>query len=214
MKPLLVFLDAGHGGLINDEYVTPGKRSPKFEDGTVLYEGVYNRDIVKRIHDLLSVYSSKEILIVNVSPGNEDIPLWKRVKKANDEWLNLGRPTSIYISIHANAHGNGTTWTTAKGIEVWTSPGQTRSDIFASILLEELETNLDDIKWRYDETDGDKDKEAMFAVLKKTYMPAVLSENGFMTNIEECERMFTDEWRNKIALSHYNAIMKYRKIYM
>ncbi len=212
MKPLIIFLDAGHGGMIDNKYVTPGKRSPKFEDDSVLYEGVYNRGVVKRIHDLLSVFSSKEILVINVAPGNDDRPIWQRVKQANDEWLNLGRPPAIYISIHANAYGSN--WNNASGIEVFTSPGQTRSDIFATILLEELESNVEDVKWRYDETDGDKDKEAKFQVLKNTHMPAVLSENGFMTNLKECTRMFTDEWCNDIALSHYNAIMKYRKIYM
>ena len=42
-------LDNGHGGIIDGEYQTPGKRSPKWEDGTQLFEGEFNRAVVKRI---------------------------------------------------------------------------------------------------------------------------------------------------------------------
>ena len=34
-----IILDAGHGGMINGKYQTKGKRSPVWEDGSVLYEG-------------------------------------------------------------------------------------------------------------------------------------------------------------------------------
>ena len=40
---------------------------------------------------------------------------------------------------------------------------------------------------RSDKTDGDADKEANFWVLRKTVMPAILSENFFMTNRKECK---------------------------
>ena len=42
-------LDPGHGGIIDGVYQTAGKRSPKFPDGSVLYEGEFNRDVVGRI---------------------------------------------------------------------------------------------------------------------------------------------------------------------
>jgi N-acetylmuramoyl-L-alanine amidase len=43
-------------------------------------------------------------------------------------------------------------------------------------------------------------------------MPAILSENGFHTNKEECAKMFTKEWNEKIAQAHVNAILSYRKL--
>ena len=53
MSNFIWLLDSGHGGLDPDtgEYVTPGKRSPVWDDGTQYFEGVGNRDIVKRILD-------------------------------------------------------------------------------------------------------------------------------------------------------------------
>ena len=51
MSKFVWILDPGHGGLDpeTDEYVTSGKRSPVWDDGTQYFEGVGNRDIVKRI---------------------------------------------------------------------------------------------------------------------------------------------------------------------
>ena len=46
-------LDNGHGGVIDGVYQTKGKRSPKFENGDVLYEGVFNRRVVKKLSELL-----------------------------------------------------------------------------------------------------------------------------------------------------------------
>ena len=43
-----IILDNGHGNN------TPGKRSPKWEDGTQLFEYEFNRDIVKRISAMLA----------------------------------------------------------------------------------------------------------------------------------------------------------------
>ena len=47
-------LDPGHGGFIDGVYQTAGKRSPEFPDGSRLYEGEFNRDVVSRIMDLCS----------------------------------------------------------------------------------------------------------------------------------------------------------------
>lgn len=49
MSKYLWLLDPGHGGVIDGEYQTPGKRSPLLEDNKQLYEGEFNRAIVQRI---------------------------------------------------------------------------------------------------------------------------------------------------------------------
>lgn len=51
---MIVLLDNGHGGLINGEYQTPGKRSPIWDDGSQLFEGELNRAIVARIAESLT----------------------------------------------------------------------------------------------------------------------------------------------------------------
>lgn len=206
-KYLYIF-DPGHGGLVNGKYVTPGKRSPQFEDGTELYEGVNNRDNVNRVMNALHKLGIDCLDIVN---SNIDVSLTERVNRAND--LHPARKC-IYISIHSDANGNGAVWDGASGISVFTSPGQTKSDIFASIWIDELQAQFGNtVLWRKDSSDGDKDKEANFYVLKQTNMPAVLGELGFHTNQEQAKRMLTDEWKNKIVASLVATIQKWEKLY-
>lgn len=212
MQTFLVLLDSGHGGIVNGQYNTPGKRSPIYEDGKQLFEGVYNRSIVKLIHEKLFTLGINGLEILNVASGDLDTPLGVRVNAANKEWDRLKRPAAIYISIHGDAAGDGINWHEASGISVYTSKGQTKSDVFASILIDKLDDIVTGVKWRTDETDQDKDKEENFYVLKNTNMPAVLSENGFMTNYAECKRMLTLDWQKTIANAHVNAIVAYRNL--
>ena len=101
-KDITVILDNGHG------YETPGKRSPKWPDGTQLFEHEFNRDIVNRVAEQLDEAGIKYVILV---PEKNDISLQERVKRANKIWKNTGKKW-FGISIHANA-GGGT------GFEVW-----------------------------------------------------------------------------------------------
>lgn len=207
MSKFLYLFDPGHGGLVGGTYQTPGKRSPKFEDGTVLYEGVNNRDNVRRIMNQLTQLG---IECRDVVGSNNDIPLSTRVHTANE--LNKTRKC-VYISVHSDAAGDGTLWNPASGISVYTSPGQTKSDIFASLVIDALEEQfVNTVKWRKDTTDTDEDKEENFYVLKETVMPAVLLELGFHTNKEEAKRMLTDEWKNKVVASVVTSIQKWERM--
>jgi N-acetylmuramoyl-L-alanine amidase len=193
-------LDPGHAGLHKGVYETPGKRSPEF-DGKVLYEGVQNRKIVNLILEKAERVGIDAIDIVN---SNRDISLGERVRRANE----IGREVKcVYISIHANAAGPGG-WYPASGIEIFTSKGQTKSDVFAEMLISRTVEQFEDtVKWRFNTTDSDRDKEANFKVLRDTTMPAVLAEFGFMTDEDEVRRMDTDEWRNQCADAVVNAMI-------
>ena len=101
-------------------------------------------------------------------PENEDISLSKRVHRANA--LYRQNTDSILVSIHANAAG-GT------GYEVFTSPGQTTSDVVATVFFKKTEEEFPEEAMRPAYGDGDPDKEAKFYVLRKTLGPAILTEN-------------------------------------
>ena len=66
---MIVLLDNGHGGIINNEYQTPGKRSPKWADGSQLFEGEFNRAIVNGIIEELT---RLKIPYVNIAPEYRD----------------------------------------------------------------------------------------------------------------------------------------------
>lgn len=207
MSKYLYIFDPGHGGLVDGKYQTAGKRSPKFSDGRVLFEGVNNRDNVQRI---MKAFRENGLECVDVVSSEYDVSLVERVKKANK--LSKERKC-IYISIHSDANGDGVKWDQASGMSVYTSKGQTKSDIFASIVIDSLQENfLSTIKWRTDKTDGDEDKEDNFYVLKNTDCPAILCELGFHTNEAETRRMMTLDYKNKIVDAMVASAIKFDKL--
>lgn len=202
-----ILLDAGHGGMINNVYQTAGKRSPKWNDLPQLFEGEQNRKIVSLLKVKLTAANIKFTDVVN---SENDISLKARVSKANSIYAK--DKTAIYISIHADAAGNGNEDYPATGISVFTSPGQTKSDILAQNVFEKLDFKLgNSTKKRTDMTDGDSDTEAHFYVLTATACPSILCELGFMTNRKECELMNTPKWREDCAQAVFEGILNYSK---
>lgn len=190
-KDITVILDAGHG------METPGKRSPKWPDGSQLFEWEFNRDIVKRIQKQLDKSGIKYQILV---PENKDISLQERVRRANKIY-NDTKKKCFGISVHANA-GGGT------GFEVYTSVGKTKSDDIATIVWEEMKIEFPSKKMRLDTSDGDVDKESNFYILKNTKSPFVLTENFFMDNYNDCQLILSESGRQKIANAHVRAIKK------
>ncbi|MCK5237144.1 MAG: N-acetylmuramoyl-L-alanine amidase [Deltaproteobacteria bacterium] len=189
-------LDNGHGGVLNGLYQTKGKRSPVWPDGSVLYEGEFTRAIVARLAELLTEAGIKYVVL---TPEQTDVGLSERVRRAN-EWGD-----AALVSIHANAGGG-------HGYEVFTSPGVTASDKMADIFLNAFAEEFPDERMRADNTDGDLDKEADFAIISRTHMPAVLTECFFMDNEAECRTyLMTKEGRDRIANAHFNAIIEIEK---
>ncbi len=191
---MIVLLDNGHGGLINGIYQTPGKRFDWKTDG-VFYEGEFNRAIVNGIIEQLTAL---KIPYVNIAPEYWDVRLETRVKRAND----YPASQAFYLSIHCNAGGGS-------GGEIYTSPGQTKSDFLATIFGEEFMKAFPGKPLRTDYSDGDLDKERRFYVLTKTKMPAILTENFFMDNYDEFKEILSSrEGRQKIINFHVKAIQR------
>ncbi len=113
---MYIILDPGHGGMINQKYTTPGKRSPQWNDLPQLFEGVQNRKVVARIKDKLA---QNNIPFFDVVDSESDVLLSKRVDRANEIFRE--HPDAIYISIHADAAGDGIAHHPAAGFSVWTS---------------------------------------------------------------------------------------------
>jgi N-acetylmuramoyl-L-alanine amidase len=199
----LWIFDNGHGGIIDGVYQTSGKRSPLWSDDKILYEGEFNRSIVNR---LMILCKESGIDCVNLVDTQEDISLRERVEKANDiyrQQKDKDGKNCIYVSIHAN----GFSKESANGWSVYTSVGESKSDIVATILASKAEVEFPNEKMRKDTRDGDADKESNFYVLRKTVMPAILSENFFMTNFDNChDYLLSEEGRDRIAKIHFEMI--------
>lgn len=186
-----VIIDAGHG------IDTPGKRSPEWIDGTQLMEWKFNRNIVDYIIEYLELANISYCKLVE---EENDISLPERVNRANSVYSKTKDIYDVYlISIHGNAAENKN----AHGVEVWTSKGETKSDKIAVHFYNKLKR----LGWKMRPTNSvELDKEENFYILKNTICPAVLTENGFYTNPDECKKMLDFYWQKEIALAHFDAI--------
>lgn len=192
-----ILIDPGHG--IN----TPGKRSP---DGALL-EYLWNRQVSEYLFKYLQALGYDVQYVVTET---DDIPLATRVRRVNDVCKIHGSQNVLLLSIHGNAAGNGA-WMNAKGWCCFTTQGQTKSDKVAECLYKAFEEDFKDRKIRYDRSDGDKDWEKAFYVLRHTSCPAVLIENFFYDNKEECQFMLKEETKVRIAKAIAKGVQYYVK---
>lgn len=173
-------IDAGHGKN------TAGKRCLKSLDKNETREWVLN----DRVADALETYlksAGHEVMRVDDTDGSTDVSLAARVQKAN-EWK-----ADYYASIHHNAGINGGT---GGGTIVFVYPGtsgittKTQAAIYKhAITRAGLKGNR-----------SDGTVAANYYVLRKTAMPASLTECGFMDSATDIKYILDPNWSKKIAL--------------
>lgn len=193
-----VLIDPGHG------IDTPGKRSP---DG-LFREYLWNRQVADLIVEGLVSEGVDASLVVTET---NDVTLRNRVNRINTICNRVGASNVLLVSVHANAAGNGSAWMNASGWSCYTSKGKTRSDQVAECLYDAFEEEFQDRKIRKDMSDGDRDWEENFYVLQKSKCPAVLLENFFYDNREECAWMLQEGTKKRIADAAVKGIIKYIK---
>ena len=189
-----ILVDNGHG------LMTAGKRSP---DG-LFREAFYNREIARKVLvDLLDRNLDAELLVQE----DDDIPLAERVRRINAHCLALGKKNVIVVSIHVNAAGNGSKWLNATGWSVFTCSGQTESDKLAECLCESAIKNFPGRRIRTDMSDGDMDWEEGFYILRKSWCPAVLTENFFMDCKTDLAYLQSVEGKRAVVTTHVEGII-------
>lgn len=191
-----ILIDPGHG------IDTPGKRSP---DGKFL-EYLWNRQIADLLLDRFIIMGVDASLVVTET---NDISLATRVQRVNRVCSKVGASNVILLSIHSNAAGDGSKWMSAQGWSCYTSKGETKSDVIAECLYDAFEAEFADRKIRKDMSDGDRDWEENFYVLQKSKCPAVLLENFFYDDRDECAWLLKDETKERIADTIVKGIVQY-----
>lgn len=189
-----IYIDDGHG------VDTPGKRTP---DG--VRENLFNRPTAVKLDKLARELGFTTTL---VAPELHDVPLETRVErvKRNFEKLKEKYPDqdpenlAVFISIHYNAQDEE--WGgTQGGVETYYYPGSTRGEKLAALIQQEL------IKGTPQRNRGIKT--ANFYVLRKTPVPAVLVEAGFMDYKPEADLMTDDNFQEEVASEILAGVCKY-----
>ena len=189
MKKLAI--DAGHGKN------TAGKRCLKSLDPNETREWTLNQRAATHLQALLTQYEGIEIMRVDDSTGNTDVPISgasSRPKAAN-AW-----GADFYLSIH---HDAGIKGGAGGGITtfVYTSPQPEelswQKDIYSALIA------AGGLKGNRSQPLNKQN----LAVLRETNMPAVLIECGFMDSKTDVPVILNHEYPQKLAQGFCNVIV-------
>ena len=101
----------------------------------------------------------------------------------------------------------------ANGWEAHTYLGYSTSDKYSKIFYKHAEKLLNGkMRIRKGGANTDPDYDSNFGMLRMVGGPAILTENGFMTNYKDCEFLHSDEGFQDIVNLHIEAIKEINKL--
>lgn len=155
--------------------------------GNGLQEKAITLQISTRIRDMLiNGYNNVSVLMSRT--GDETVSLAQRTNVANS-W-----DADYFLSIHINA-GGGT------GYEDYIYPGVgAPTTTYQNIIHEEVLKQVD--------FQNRGKKQANFHVLRESNMPAILTENGFIDNAADANKLKQPAFIERIARGHVNGLAR------
>lgn len=182
-KPLVI-VDAGHGGR------DPGKigANDALEKDVNLSIAIYLKEYLeKRDVQVLMTREDGERL-VNSQSGD----LKERVKLINEN------SPDLTVSIHQNSYHEAS----VHGAQVFYFTHSKEAKAAAEIIQKAIKTA---------DTEGTREAKAndTYYLLKKTEVPVVIMECGFLSNYEEAEKLVTEEYQKELAEAIADGIMEY-----
>lgn len=180
----LIVIDPGHGGL---------------DGGKVGVNGVEEKEINLKISlKIENILKEKGIQVIMTRTGDERLAD-SQVEdlKTRVELMNEANPMLV-VSIHQNSyHEEG-----VSGAQVFYYTDSVESERAAGIIQQALK-----------EIDPKNTKEAKanrtYYILKKTEVPVVIVECGFLSNYEEAERLADEEYQQKVAEAVTGGVLRY-----
>lgn len=179
----VVVIDPGHGG------EDPGK---------VGVNDALEKEINLQISQKLKALLEAEGIEIVMTREDDNVPDGKREDlQQRVDLINETKP-SIVVCIHQNSYGDAD----VKGAQVFYYKSSADAEKAAQILQEELKT-VDP-----DNTRAIKANDTYY-ILKKTEVPAVIVECGFLSNYEEAEKLVLEEYQDQIASAICAGIIKW-----
>ncbi|WP_096438688.1 N-acetylmuramoyl-L-alanine amidase family protein [Alteribacter populi] len=172
-----IYLDPGHGG--SDSGAT----------GNGMQEKNLTLDISLRIRDILE--NNYQDVDVRMSRTTDTT---RSLSARTDDANNWG--ADYFLSIHVNAF-NGS----AQGYEDYI-----HSSLSDSSQTAQLRDIMHEEIMKVNNLSNRGKKKANFHVLRETIMSAILTENGFIDNADDAEKLSDSNWRQTVAQGHVNGL--------
>lgn len=181
----IILIDAGHGG---------------WDPGKVGRNNTLEKDINLAIAEKLQMMLEQGGAYI-VTTRAEDTAL------SNDKRQDLNArkdmaynyKVDILVSIHQNSYPKAS----IKGAQVFYFDNSEKSKLLADSIQNQIVSFLDPNNKRGSKANGN------YYLLKKTSVPAVIVECGFLTNDYEREKLLEDEYQERVAWSIYMGIVNY-----
>lgn len=184
-----IALDAGHG------LYTPGKRCLKAFDPKETREWWLNNRICDRIEEMLKAYQGYEVLRVDDTMGEADIPLGVRTAAAN-RW-----GADFYLSVHHNAGVGGGTG--GGPVTITYTKASAKSLEYQKIVHNSFIARVGNWGNR-----AEPMPRQSLHVLRETNMPAVLIECGFMDSKMDVPLILSESFAEKAAQGLTDALVQ------
>ncbi|MCI8790329.1 MAG: N-acetylmuramoyl-L-alanine amidase, partial [Lachnospiraceae bacterium] len=189
-EKLLVVIDAGHGG---DD---PGK---------VGINGVYEKDLNLQIAGLVKLFlEANDVEVVmtrdsdqglyDADASNKKVQDMKRRIALIDE-----AEPALTVSIHQNSYPEEY----VHGAQVFYYTGSAQGQRLAECIQRQLVERADPENKRQVKANDS------YYLLKKTGVPIVIVECGFLSNSAEAEKLCTPEYQDRVAWAIHMGILQY-----
>ena len=189
-----IIIDAGHGG---------------FDGGAVAEDGTLEKDINLLIASNLKEFCKLggfEVIMTRESDTGTEVDESDSIsnRKKSDMKRRLAvieeNPDAIFVSIHLNKF----TTSTASGAQVFYSKNHTNSEFLAECVQK---TMVDLIQ--KENTRTIKQADNSIFLLKKSNIPSIIIECGFLSNFSELKLLKNYDYQRKIAFAIYCGILNY-----
>lgn len=182
-KKQVVVIDAGHGG---------------YDPGKIGVNKALEKDINLQISEKIKRYleeSGIEVVMTREKDIMEETKLTDMQKRVS--LINKTKPV-IAVSIHQNSYSDSS----VTGAQVFYYKGSEVGKEAATLMQEELKKlnseNVREIK-----------ENNNFYMLKKTKVPTIIVECGFLSNAQEAERLVSEEYQEVLAETISGGIIKW-----
>lgn len=175
-------------------YGTAGKRIPGSLDPEQTREWTLNDRVARYFTRAALSYEDVELLRTDDSSGQTQVKIAQRAAGAN-RW-----GADLYLDIHHNAGIDGGS---GGGVEAFSYPGSEKGRTYRDAIYESI---IAAGGLRGNRSQPCREK--AFDILRKTNMPAVLVEYGFMDSTTDAPVILTEDYAKKVAYATMEAIAR------